>query len=325
MAHGGSGALGELVGPELAELLRTHGVAVRRPVWGRRHGQHASARGGLGLDFRDHRAYVPGDDPRQLDWRAVARRDRLVLRQTEAEDDLPIVIAIDGGGNMGYGTGAQTKYRVAAGLATALAWAGVRQGDAVGLVCGGDSDLDTGLLRVASGQERVDAIARRLLAAPIRGRTPWRRLLPELAARMPRRSLVVVCSDFLDLAEPERDSATVEAELIRGLAHLRARRHDVVMLQVLHPDEREFPWDDRRLLRFVDRRGLRPTIEGTGAALRRAYLDRLVAHLHHLDEVAEANGLVLERVQTDVPLHASFVALAGRLAGQPATIGASAT
>lgn len=324
MAHGGSAALGELVGPELAELLRTHGVSVRRPVWGRRHGQHASARGGLGLDFRDHRAYVPGDDPRQLDWRAVARRDRLVLRQTEAEDDLPIVIAVDAGGNMGYGEGRQTKYRVAAGLATAIAWAGVRQGDAVGLACGGEGDLDTGLLRVASGQDRIDAIARKLVAAPLRGRMPWRRLLPAMAARLPRRSLVVVCSDFLDPAEADADASAVEAEIIRGLASIRARRHDVVMLQVLHPDELEFPWDDRRLLRFVDRRGLRPTLEGTGAALRRGYLERLEAHQRRLADEAERNGLVLERVRTDAPLLATFVGLLGRLAGQPAVAGAIA-
>src|SRR5690606_14139521 len=80
---------------DLRELLRTRVLLLQRPVWGRRHGRHRSARAGMGLDFRDHRAYVPGDDPRRLDWRAVARRDRLVLRQTESEDELPVVLVVD--------------------------------------------------------------------------------------------------------------------------------------------------------------------------------------------------------------------------------------
>ena len=73
-----SDALATIVPAELQELLRSRNLTLSAPIWGRRHGRHASARAGLGLDFRDHRAYVPGDDPRMLDWRAVARRQRLV-------------------------------------------------------------------------------------------------------------------------------------------------------------------------------------------------------------------------------------------------------
>lgn len=314
-----SAALGELVPAELSELLRTQDLRLRRPVWGRRHGRHPSRRVGLGLDFRDHRPYSPGDDPRQLDWRAVARRDRLVLRQTEAEDDLALVVVADCGAAMGYpGTDrAPRKWDVARSLAAALSWAAIRQGDAVGLVVGRDGELDSGLLRPAAGHERLDAIARALLGAQPAGRVPWRELLPSVAHRLPRRSLLVVFSDLLDPAETVDDADAVLAELLRGLAHLRAREHDVVVVQVLHRDEIEFPWDDRRTLKFVDRRGLRAPIEGTGVNLRANYLARLGKHLSQLELDCEAHGLFLERVLHDAPLGATFMGMLARLAGAP--------
>src|SRR5690606_1369373 len=99
-------------------------------VWGRRFGRHRSARAGVGLDFRDHRPYVPGDDPRRLDWRAVARRERLVLRQTEAEDELSLCIVFDGSGGMAYGESdaspSTSKLRAAWAVAGGLAWLAAR-------------------------------------------------------------------------------------------------------------------------------------------------------------------------------------------------------
>ncbi|MBL4686373.1 MAG: DUF58 domain-containing protein, partial [Nannocystaceae bacterium] len=127
-------ALAKIVPAELRELLRSRTLSLSRPIWGRRHGRHTSARAGLGLDFRDHRAYVPGDDPRMLDWRAVARRERLVLRQTESEDELRLTLAVDDGKGMAYGSGAQSKRRYAHAVAGGLAWLAHRQGDAVAAV-----------------------------------------------------------------------------------------------------------------------------------------------------------------------------------------------
>ncbi|HWB80837.1 MAG TPA: DUF58 domain-containing protein [Nannocystaceae bacterium] len=315
MANEGSAALGELVPAELSELLRTQQLALRRPVWGRRHGRHQSARAGVGLDFRDHRAYVPGDDPRQLDWRAVARRDRLVLRQTEAEDELPVVLAVDVGANMGYGEGPRRKLGVARAFAGALTWAAIRQGDSVGLVLAGDDEIDASLLRPGSGHDRLEAIARKLVAAPAKGRAPMRELLPMVAPRLRRRSLFVLISDLLDFATQVDDAHEVEQELLRGLAQLRAKNHDVVVLQVLHQDELEFPWSDSRLVRFVDRRGLREQVEGTGAGLRQRYLARIGAHLRWLDETCEAHGILIERISTARALAPAFMGLLARLAG----------
>lgn len=311
-------ALGQLVPARLRELLRGRLLTVRRPVWGRRHGRHAAARAGLGLDFRDHRAYVPGDDPRRLDWRAVARRERLVLRRTESEDELSLVLVLDGGGGMGYGEGEQHKLRYAHAVAGGLAWLAHRQGDPVGLALGRQQTVDVSLARPRSGRERLTAIAHRLADAPPSGRCPWASLMSTTAPRLPRRSLLVLMSDLLDPGTGPDDADEVLEGLIRGLARLRARQHDVVIVQLLHRDELSFPWTERTMVRFDDLRELRPPLEAPGRSLREGYLERLREHLRRLDDRCEAEGLVLWRVATDTAVEDAFVGLLGLLAGEGA-------
>lgn len=309
-------ALGRLVPAELRELLRARQLVVRRPVWGQRPGRHTAARAGLGLDFRDHRPYVPGDDPRRLDWRAVARRERLVLRRTESEDELSVSLLLDGGAGMGYGEGRQQKLRYAHAIAGGLAWLAHRQGDPVGLTLGRMQAVDASLVRPRTGRERLTALAMRMAEAPPQGRCPWSPLLAAVAPRLPTRSLVVVLSDLLDPGTRPDDADAALDELLRGLAQLRARQHDVVIVQVLHADELAFPWAERSMLRFEDLRDLRPPLEAPGRSLRDEYLQRLGAHLRGLDDRCEAEGLVLLRVATDKPVEDAFVGLLGRLAGE---------
>jgi hypothetical protein len=134
---------------------------------------------------------------------------------------------------------------------------------------------------------------------------------------MPARSVVIVVSDVLDPATVVDDAAAAESELLGGLAQLRARGHDVVLLQTLHRDELEFPWTGARLLKFVDPRGLRVDIEGAAGSLRARYLERMQAHLGALDSACESQGVMLVRIATDVPLAAAYTDLLGRLSGEP--------
>jgi uncharacterized protein (DUF58 family) len=307
--------LGRLVPDDLRELLRSHALLLKRPVWGRRQGRHRSARAGVGLDFRDHRPYVAGDDLRRLDWRAVARRDRLVLRQTEAEEELPVVVVVDQGGNMAYGDGDTTKIRTARAIAGGLAWLAARQGDPISAVTGHDGEVDTGLLRPSSGRERLVALARLLGGREPSGRCPWPEMLHTLAPRLRPRSLVVVLSDLLDPCAGEQAPNEAEQALWRTLAHLRARRHDVVAVQVMHRDELEFPWTERKMLRFEDLRGVRPDHEGPGAALREGYRAALTAHLTGLEQTFERSGLYLHRIVSDEPIAEAFIGVLARLGG----------
>ncbi|MCR9162274.1 MAG: DUF58 domain-containing protein [Nannocystaceae bacterium] len=308
--------LASLVPPELRELLRARALVLHRPVFGRRLGRHRSARAGVGLDFRDHRAYVPGDDPRRLDWRAVARRERLVLRQTEAEDELSVVFATDLGGSMDYGEGDQHKLSFARALVGALAWLASRQGDPVGLATGSGGQVDDSLVRPSSSPERLDGFAARLGDTSPGGACPWLSLLEAVTPRLPRRSVFIAVSDFLDPSgEGDDQDGETDRALIGALASIRSRGHDVVLLQTLHRDELEFPWSDRTTVRFADLFGLRKPNEGAAAAMREGYLAALRAHQQRLRERCDREGLILHTVHTDTDRVEAFLGLMERFEG----------
>lgn len=315
----------ELIPPALRAALARRELVVARPVSGVRHGAHRSLRPGVGRDFRDYRAYVPGDDPRRLDWRAAARSQRLVVRQTESEEELDLLLVVDGSGAMAYGEGSAQKWRRAGNVTAALASVALRQGDRVGLAIGREGEVDRELLEPQARRDRLRSLAARFVDEPA-GDCPWEALLDEVAPRLRRRALVVVVSDFLD---PGGEGATgptdgledmdrqADESLLRGLSLLRAGGHDVLLVQILHRDELEFPWDRRRVLQLEDPRGRRPTVEGPGADLRERYLDRLHAHLRWLERGCERGGLLLARLVSDEDPAPQLLDILARLAGAP--------
>ncbi|MFV8752037.1 DUF58 domain-containing protein [Nannocystaceae bacterium ST9] len=307
-----------LIPASLRAALARRELLVRRPVAGVRHGQHRSLRPGLGRDFRDYRAYVPGDDPRRLDWRAAARSQRLVVRQTESEEELALVLAIDGSGGMDYGEGAGDRWRWAGTLAASLATLALRQGDRVGFALGRAGAIETGMLEPTARRDRLRALGRLFVHERPRGTCPWPELLGAIAARLRRQSLIVVLSDLLDPAgNPDSTDRSADEALLRDLGLLRAGGHDVVVVQLLHPDELEFPWAEPRVLQLEDPRGRRPEIEGPGSALREGYLGRLDEHLRWLEHACEQVGLLHARVVTQGDPTGPLLELLARLAGVP--------
>ena len=332
-----SDAIGRLISASLRAALANRELLVRRPVAGVRHGAHRSLRPGVGRDFRDYRAYVPGDDPRRLDWRAAARSQRLVIRQTESEEELDLVVLVDGSGGMQYGRepgGGDQKWRRAGTVAAALASLALRQGDRVGFALGRQQELELAALEPVARRDRLRVLAE-AFAGEAAGDCEWERLLEAVAPRLRRRALVVVISDFLDpggrgpgvSAEPNSSSnkpgnkpsidRSADESLIRGLTLLRTGGHDVALVQVLHRDELEFPWDQARVIELEDPRGRRPKLEGAGTSLRAGYLERLHAHLRWLEQSCERGGLLLARVVTDEAPAVQLLDLLARLAGVP--------
>jgi uncharacterized protein (DUF58 family) len=317
--------LDPLLPSSLRAALARRELLVRRPVAGVRHGAHRSPRPGVGRDFRDYRPYVPGDDPRRLDWRAAARSQRLVIRQTESEEELDLLLLADGSGGMDYGDGAQRKWLRAGMVAAALSSLALRQADRVGFAIARDRVLELAALEPLARRDRLHALAS-AWAKPARGDCEWEAMLDAAAPRLRRRTLVVALSDFLDPggqgpgvsrdADAQIDHAADES-LLRGLSLLRAAGHDVALVQILHRDELVFPWDRERVIELEDPRGRRPTIEGPAARLREGYLERLHAHLRWLERGCERGGLLLSRMCSDEDPVAAVLELLGRLAGVP--------
>src|SRR5438876_7618077 len=107
----------------LIERLNLLQLSARRVVEGSTMGLHRGALKGSSIEFRQHRAYVPGDEPRRLDWRVLARTDRPFVKQYDEETNLRGVLLLDCSGSMAYaGAGRGSKYDYAAKLVASLAY-----------------------------------------------------------------------------------------------------------------------------------------------------------------------------------------------------------
>lgn len=306
-------ALLQWIPSDVRALLRNQTLRLRRPIQGRRWGHHASRQRGPGLDFRDHRPYVPGDDLRRVDWKAVGRRDRLVMRQTDTEDELAVALLVDGGVGMSYGVGTSRKFSVAATMTASLAALALGQGDPIGFAIGGSRRPP----ELTVVPRRSDELARQL-AASLREHTPsdrcpWPDLIATAARALPPRSLVVAIGDFLDPGG--RGESSDDEAFWRALLALGSRQHQIVLVQVLHDDELTFPWREPQPLRFVDLWTSRPAVEGSGATLREGYLARLELYLRAFQQQALRQGILLERVRADEPLAPALLRLLRRLEG----------
>jgi len=259
--------------PDLAERVRALAYRARGIADGLLSGAHRSPHRGASVVFVEHREYRPGDDLRLLDWRAAARTDRLVLKRFEQETQLRAHLVLDRSASMAYpGDAAAPDRKVAVGatLLSALAFLLLRQGDAVGAAC-----VDRALgdhIPARSRPAHLDVILRtfaRAAAIPGRGAVPETHLRPslfDLAERIGRRGLVVLASDLLD---PE-DGA------LDALGLLTARGHDVIVLQVLTPEELDL--EGSAPARFLGLEG-EPAVEADPAVLAEGYRDELQALL----------------------------------------------
>src|ERR1700722_9667233 len=119
--------------PQLVERLNHLQLSARRVVEGSISGQHRSPVKGASVEFRQHRFYTPGDEPRRLDWRVLGRTDRPYIKEYDEETNLRCVLLLDCSGSMAYGRPDKTKFDYAARLAASLAYLMLGQTESVGL------------------------------------------------------------------------------------------------------------------------------------------------------------------------------------------------
>src|SRR3954468_1658977 len=120
--------------PTLVERLNHLQLTARSVVEGTTTGLHKSQLKGACVEFRHHRAYVPGDEPRRLDWRVLARTDRPFIKEYDEETNLRCVLMLDCSGSMAYaGAGRAAKFEYAAKLVASLAYVMLGHTESVGL------------------------------------------------------------------------------------------------------------------------------------------------------------------------------------------------
>lgn len=281
----------ELLPPD--EIARLEGLSVRaRAVTeGVFSGMHRSVHRGASRDFSDHKEYSPGDDIRNLDWKAYARFDRPLIRRYESETERGALILLDVSPSMDFGEGALTKLDFARVTAAALAFILLGQRDRVGLALLGVACRSAVPIR-ARGDQLAALLASLDQARPDTGASPaaLAESLAEAADQAPRRSLVIVLSDLLD----------PRPELPGALRRLATAGREVVVFQLLSPSEERFPYDGHRKFLSDELPGVELTVDAR--AVRRGYLEALASLRADVSRAATETGFTfLSRATSEAP------------------------
>jgi uncharacterized protein (DUF58 family) len=253
---------------EPADIARLESMSVRARVIveGAFAGLHQNPHAGASIEFAEHKEYAPGDDIRRIDWKAVGRVDRYYIKRFEDETEMRTFLLVDASASMGYGRKPPNKLAYASYLAAALAYLLAQQGDPAGLIVFDERTRQLLPPRTRGGHIRDLLLALEGLYAA--GKTEPGRALAQVGEMVERRSLIVLFTDLLD----------APADLPERLRQVRSRGNDVVLFQILDPDEVELPYeeltdfegiepdDGRRLL--VDPRDLAASFRRESAALR---------------------------------------------------------
>jgi uncharacterized protein (DUF58 family) len=218
-------AVSELLTPAAAARARQLEFFARTTVEAFMKGQNRSSLKGVSPEFMQHRMYMPGDDLRMLDWRILARTDRLVTREQQEFTTLDALVVLDSSGSMGYGRGDVSKLEFARRCAAMLAYLLVQQNDRCGLAVFGTRL--TRYLPPGGGRKHLAELFRRLLEAGAQGETDVAACAGQLLRQLSRRSVLMVFSDGFQAPEP----------LIRGLSMLSLRGHEVLFFQTYDPSE----------------------------------------------------------------------------------------
>ena len=263
--------------PQVRSRLKDLRLTSRRAIGLHGIGLHHSRSRGAGLEFAQYRAYEPGDELRQIDWKLYARSDRFFVREAERESPLTVWILIDASASMAQQDAARpgwSRLHAAKALAACVAELALRQGDRFGLVA-----LQSEGLRLAppgSGARQRDRLLLEMHGLDAHGEFPSAERLTPLWERIAAGDLVLLLSDCFD----EASAALAE--------RLAAARREVLVVQLLTAEERDFPFKGGHRFRDPE---TGEELLGDGSAMRNEFLARFGEARRALDARLDASGI----------------------------------
>jgi uncharacterized protein (DUF58 family) len=264
-------------------------VVARLVVEGFIMGQHKSPFKGASIEFVEHRQYYPGDEIRHIDWRAYGKTGKYYIKEYEDETNLRCYLLVDASGSMGYGQSTLSKFDYARQLAAALGYLLLQQRDAVGLITF-DTQIRDRFEPSAKPQSFVQ-LARTLESCETGQETSLADVLQKLHATVKRRSLIVILSDLFDRMD----------RLANALKQFRHSRHEVVLLQVVAPEEEEFPFSRPTQFRDLERAGRWLLVDPH--RLRARYREQYQQFCQELITTCGSLGVDYEKIVTTQPYH----------------------
>ncbi|HSJ65741.1 MAG TPA: DUF58 domain-containing protein [Gemmatimonadaceae bacterium] len=278
--------------PAVLSRIANLELVARSVVEGFLSGLHRAPHLGVSLDFAEHRAYMPGDDIRRIDWKLYARTDRFYLKQFEADTNTDVVALVDASRSMGFGVTGATKLDYAKMLAASLLFFSNRQRDRVGLVT---FDEQVREFVPASAKHLQTALHSLDRLATAGGNGPLEKPIATAANSMRKKGIRILISDFYE--DP--------AGVAKAIDLLRAGGSDVIMFHVLDRAERELPVDDAASFRDLETGDQIPVVPWQ---FRERYRSLIAAHIDALQQIARERRVDYTLLETTTPLDQALFA-----------------
>ena len=317
------------IDPSVLARIGNLELVARTVVEGFINGLHRAPHLGASMDFAEHRAYMPGDDIRRIDWKLFARSDRFYVKEFEADTNANFVVLLDVSKSMRYGgpgaTGAAvSKLEYASYLTASLAYFSGLQRDRVGLITfdteirgfippsakrlqeilhtldrlshekGGDESFFERNGKRETGNPSTNGASHAALGAPAGERVPLREITRRLVESFRRRSIVALVSDLYE--EPE--------EIVDALAYLRGKGNDMIVFHILDKSELDFPFTEAASFMDIETGARMPLVPDY---LRKQYKELITAHTRALGQKLGEGRTDYSMFDTSKPLdHALF-------------------
>lgn len=271
---------------ELMQQIRRIQIRTNRMVSDVLAGQYESVFKGQGMEFKEVREYVPGDDVRAIDWNVTARTGHPHVKVLAEEREMTVMLLVDMSGSGRFGSVARFKNELAAELCAVLAFSAVRNNDKVGLLIFTD-EVEL-FIPPKKGRQHVLRVIREVLYYQPRGtKTNIPEALHYLSGVVKRRAVAFIISDFM-------------ADDYETALRIANRRHDIIAVAVTDPREEVLP--DVGWLSVRDTESGRETLVNTSdPQVRKEYAVAARQRADRRDDTFRRTAVDAMRVRTDTP------------------------
>ena len=249
-------------------------------------GQHRSLHKGSSIEFAEYKDYSPGDEIRHIDWKVAGKTDKYHVKQFQQSTNLKCTILLDTSGSMGYESPLNghtpKKMECARNLVAALSYLLLKQLDAVGLTLFNDQVIE--YIPPRSKASHFKNILFGLANISPQGSTDIVEVLVGLSERLPKRSMLIIVSDFF----------IQNQDLQKSLKLLCSRDIEVVLFHVLHPDEIYLSFEGDIVFDCIE---TDLSIELNPHDIQEEYQNEIQNHINSLKE--SCNGLGVDYVFLD--------------------------
>ncbi len=255
-------------------------------------GAYRSAFKGTGIEFEEVREYVHGDDIRTIDWNVTARMNHPYVKTFREERELTVMLLVDISASSRFGSKERLKSELIAEISGALAFSAIKNQDKVGLIL--FSDEVEHYLPPRKGKRHVLRVIRDIMIyEPKRRKTDIAAALRFLGKIQSRMAVCFLISDFYC------DSNYTHELKINN------KHHDLILLGVKDPFEKEFPEFSLATLRDLES-GKILQVDTEDAKVRKKFHEEVERQQEDLKQLVNRLGINFVEFETDKPYAAAI-------------------